>query len=60
LGTYTALPLRAKFPKLVPIKVKIAKPIYLLKEFAEKIDDIHLQEGILKIRNKIQEMLNAG
>jgi len=60
LGTYAALPLRAKFPKLVPIKVRIAKPVYLLKEFAEKIDDIHLQEGILKIRNKIQEMLNAG
>jgi len=60
LGTYEALPLTAKFPKVKPIKVKIGRPIYLLKEFEDIIDDLYLQEGTLKIRNKIQEMLNAG
>lgn len=60
LGSYEALPVRAKFPKCLPIKVKIGKPIYLLKEFENVIDDIYLQEGIFKIRNKIQELINAG
>jgi 1-acyl-sn-glycerol-3-phosphate acyltransferase len=60
LGTYAALPLEAKFPNFLPIKIKIGKPIYLLKEFENVIDDVYLQEGILKVRNKIKEMLNAG
>jgi len=60
LGTHAALPIKARFPKFLPIKVKIGKPVYLLKEFQNVIDDIHLQEGILRIRNKIQEMLYAG
>ncbi|MBU3959028.1 MAG: 1-acyl-sn-glycerol-3-phosphate acyltransferase [Candidatus Omnitrophica bacterium] len=60
LGTYQALPVTAKFPKPVPIKLKIAKPVYLLKEFDDVIDDIYLQEGISKIKNIIQEMLDAG
>jgi len=60
LGTYEALPLRAKFPKFVPIKVKIGKPIYLLKEFEDIIDDIYLQEGIFKVRSSIQKMLYDG
>lgn len=60
LGTYTALPLKARFPKFLPIKIKIGKPVYLLKEFEEIIEDIYLQEGIFKIRSKIKEMLNAG
>jgi 1-acyl-sn-glycerol-3-phosphate acyltransferase len=60
LGAYVALPRQAKFPKFFPIKVKIGKPIYLLKEFDEVIDDLYLQEGIYKVRNSIQEMLNAG
>ncbi len=60
LGSYEALPRRAKFPRLFrAIKVKIGKPIYLLKEFEDVIDDIYLQEGILKIRNAIKEMINA-
>lgn len=61
LGTYEALPRGAVFPKLfLPIKVKIGKPKYLLKEFEDTIDDILLQEGIFKIRNTIQEMIYAG
>ncbi|MBU0549602.1 MAG: 1-acyl-sn-glycerol-3-phosphate acyltransferase [Candidatus Omnitrophica bacterium] len=60
LGTYKALPIKAKLPRLTPIKVKIGKPIYLLKQFDDVIDDIHLQEGIFKIRNSIKEMLDAG
>ena len=60
LGTYEALPRGAKFPKLFrSIKVKIGKPIYLLKEFEDVIDALHLQEGILKIRRAIKEMINA-
>lgn len=61
LGTYEALPITAKFPKLfTPIKVKIGKPQFLLKEFDETVDDIYLQEGTFKIRNTIMEMLSAG
>jgi len=60
LGTYQALPIKARFPRFVPLKVKIGKPVCLLKEFEEVIDDIYLQEGIFKIRNNIQEMLDAG
>jgi len=61
LGAYEAYPVHARFPKLFhPITVKIGRPRYLLKEFNETIDDIVLQEGTLKIRNAIQEMLHAG
>jgi len=60
IGSYEAMPVTAKFPKLFPIKVKISKPIYLLREFDEIIDDIYLQEGVFRIKNAIQEMLNAG
>lgn len=60
LGAYEAFPRAAKFPKFLPIKIKIGKPKYLLKEFDEVIDDVYLQEGIFKIRNAIKEMLNAG
>jgi len=59
LGTYEALPITAKFPRLSPITVKIGEPIYLLKEFEDIIDDVQLQEGIFKIRNAIKELLNA-
>lgn len=59
IGTYEAFPRTAKFPKFFcSIKIKIGKPIYLLKEFEEQIDDLLLQEGIFKIRNSIKEMLN--
>jgi len=60
LGAYEAFPRGAKFPKLLPIKVKIGEPKYLLKEFQDVIDDIYLQEGILNIRNTIKELLHAG
>ena len=59
LGSFKALPRSAKFPKFVPIKIKVGRPIYLLKEFDEVVDDIYLQEGIFKIKNSIKEMLNA-
>lgn len=60
LGAYEAFPRGVKFPKFLPIKVKIGKPKYLLKEFGDIIDDIYMQEGIFKIRNTIQEMMYAG
>ena len=60
LGSYEAFPRKAKFPKFLPIIVKIGKPVYLLKEFGDVIDDIYLQEGIFKIKNTIKEMLYVG
>jgi 1-acyl-sn-glycerol-3-phosphate acyltransferase len=60
LGAYEALPRGARFPKFAPIKVRVGRPRYLLKEFEEVIDDVYLQEGIFKIRNTIQEMIHAG
>lgn len=61
LGTYAALPRHAKFPKLfVPLKLKIGKPIYLLKEFSELIDEMVLQKGTFRIRNALKELLYAG
>ncbi|HDZ76903.1 MAG TPA: 1-acyl-sn-glycerol-3-phosphate acyltransferase [Candidatus Omnitrophica bacterium] len=59
LGTYEALPRRAKLPKFVPITLKIGKPLYLLKEFGDLIDDISLQEGIFKIRKAVKELIDA-
>lgn len=59
-GAYEAFPRGVKLPRFSPIKVKIGKPVYLLKESEDIIDDICLQEGIFKIRNTIQEMLYAG
>ncbi len=60
LGTFEALPVQARWPKFVSIKVKIGIPICLLKEHDELIDDIFLQEGALRIRNAVKEMINAG
>lgn len=59
-GTYDSLPFGAKFPKPGPLKLKIGKPVYLLKEFEEVIDELALQEGLFRIRNSIKEMLDAG
>lgn len=58
-GTFEALPFGAIIPKLFPLKVKIGKPVYLLKEFDDIVDDVYMQEGILKIRNIIREMSYA-
>lgn len=60
IGAYEAFPRKARFPKFLPIKVKIGKPTFLLKEYDEQIEDIYLQEGIFKIRNAIKEMKDAG
>ncbi len=60
-GTFESLPFGAKFPKLfMPLKVRIGKPIYILKEFDDVIDGVYLQEGVLRVRNSIKEMLDAG
>lgn len=60
LGTYEALPRGAKFPKFLPLKIKLGKPIFLSKEFEDIIDDLYLQDGTFKIRNAIKEMMYAG
>ncbi|PIQ89889.1 MAG: 1-acyl-sn-glycerol-3-phosphate acyltransferase [Candidatus Omnitrophica bacterium CG11_big_fil_rev_8_21_14_0_20_42_13] len=59
IGAYQALPRGARFPRLCPIKIKIGKPINILKEYTPVIDDVRLQEGVLKVRNAIKEMLGA-
>ena len=61
LGTYEILPVRAKFPKFFkPIKVKIGKPVYLLKAVDADINEIALQEGTFKIRKAVEGLINAG
>jgi len=60
LGVFKALPRTRVFPKFCQIKVRIGKPIYLLKEYADVVDDLFLQEGTFKIRKNIEEMLYAG
>lgn len=58
IGAYQAYPVDRKFPKLfIPIKVRIGKPVYILKHFDDIIDDTYLQEGMLKVRDEIKEML---
>jgi len=60
LGTFEALPFGARFPTPRRITLKIAKPMYLLKEFDTVIEDTYLQDGIFRVRNKVKEMLYAG
>jgi 1-acyl-sn-glycerol-3-phosphate acyltransferase len=60
LGTFEAYPITARLPKLFPLKVKIGKPVYMLKEMEDIIEDIYLQEGTFKLRNAIKGMLDAG
>ena len=60
IGAHEAYPRGALFPKLHPIKIKIGRPVYLLKEFEDVIDDIYLQDGNFRVRRSIEEMLNAG
>ena len=60
LGAHKAYPRTARLPKFfLPLKVAIGEPIYLLKEFRESVDDVTLQQGMLKVRNSIKEMLNG-
>jgi len=58
LGTFESFPRNAKFPSpFHTLKLKIGKPVYLLKEFSELIDEMTLQKGTFRIRNAIGEML---
>lgn len=59
IGAYEALPVSARFPKLVPIKVRIGKPVYLLREFEDVLDDARLQEGTHTIKLRVQELMNG-
>jgi len=59
-GAYEALPRQARFPNFLPVKVKIGKPIYILKEFSDVIEDVLLQHGLFKVRNAVKELLIAG
>ncbi|MBU1998488.1 MAG: lysophospholipid acyltransferase family protein [Candidatus Omnitrophota bacterium] len=59
LGAFESLPFGNSFPKMRPIKLKIGRPIYLTKEFDERIDELYLQDGIFRIRNSIKEMLKC-
>ncbi|MFA6217136.1 MAG: lysophospholipid acyltransferase family protein [Candidatus Omnitrophota bacterium] len=58
-GAFEALPIKAKFPRFVSITVRICKPVFLLKEFEDVIDDSDLQEGITRIKNAIKEKING-
>jgi len=59
-GTFASLPFGARVPKLRKIKLVISRPVYLTKEFDEYIDDVYLQEGMLRIRTTIKGLLDAG
>jgi 1-acyl-sn-glycerol-3-phosphate acyltransferase len=59
-GTFESLPFGKRIPRLIPLKVKIGKPVYLLKEFDEHIDDLYLQKGILRVRNAVKELIDAA
>lgn len=59
LGAYEALPRTRIFPRFSQIKVRIGKPIYLLKEYGDVVEDLFLQEGTFKVRKNIEEMLYA-
>lgn len=60
-GTFETLPFGSRVPKFFhPIKLKIGRPIYILKEFDEVIDDVYLRNGVFRIRNAIKGMLDAG
>ncbi|MBI5554782.1 MAG: 1-acyl-sn-glycerol-3-phosphate acyltransferase, partial [Elusimicrobia bacterium] len=59
IGAFAAWPLGAKYPRLTPLKLKIGKPIYLLKEFDDSLDDVYLQEGMTQVYKAMKEMLAA-
>jgi len=60
LGTFEALPFGKRFPKPVRIKVNIGKPLYLLKELDEVIDDVQLQQGIMRIKAEVKKLIDYG
>lgn len=58
LGAYQAYPVNIKFPRLFnPVKVKIGKPLYVLREFDDIIDDTYLKENMLRVQNEIKNLL---
>lgn len=58
LGAYQAYSPGARFPKLfTPVQVRIGKPIYILREFGDIIDNTYLQEEMHRVKEKIKEML---
>jgi 1-acyl-sn-glycerol-3-phosphate acyltransferase len=60
-GAHETFGVQARFPRLFAnITVVIGRPQFLLKEIDEVIDDLRLQEGTLRLRNSIAEMINAG
>jgi 1-acyl-sn-glycerol-3-phosphate acyltransferase len=59
IGAYECLPRGAKFPKFSQIKLKIGKPIYLLKEPYEVIEEVKIQWGLLKLKNAISELVKS-
>lgn len=60
LGTFESLPFGSRIPKIRGLKLKVGKPIYFTKEFDDVIDSVYLQNGMLRIRNTIKGMLDAG
>ena len=60
LGTFEALPFGKRFPKPVRITLNIGKPVYLLKELDEEIDDVQLQQGIMRIKAEVKKLIDAG
>jgi 1-acyl-sn-glycerol-3-phosphate acyltransferase len=60
LGTFAALPFGKRVPRPLTLTVVIGKPVYLLKELDEVIDDVQLQQGTLKIRTEIKKLIDAG
>jgi 1-acyl-sn-glycerol-3-phosphate acyltransferase len=60
LGTFAALPFGQRVPKPVQIKVIIGKPIYLLKDVDEFLDDVQLQQGTLRLRTEVKKLIDGG
>ncbi|MFH1848073.1 MAG: lysophospholipid acyltransferase family protein [Candidatus Omnitrophota bacterium] len=58
VGAYEAFPRTAKMPRLLPIKVKIGKPIFALKRFEDTLETRHLQDTTFRIAKAIKELLN--
>lgn len=58
LGAYQAYPPKARFPRVfVPVQVRLGKPIYVLREFDDIIDDTYLKESMLRVKREIENLL---
>ena len=60
IGSHRVLPRRSNFPRLGPLKVRIGKPIYLLKEYGDTIDEVSLWSNTNRMREAVKELLYAG